>query len=95
MLERAAPLPALLYVHDVGGVELAAAVGPSLAGLAAVSDFLTAEIRAHGGEAVTVPPIVPRASYRVDSSRSSRCSSTRSRRRGSTPCSRWPVPGPM
>ena len=70
MLERTAPLPALLYVHDVGGVELAAAAGPSLAGLAAVSDFLTAEIRAHGGEAVTVLPIVPRASYRVDSSRS-------------------------
>ncbi len=70
VLEGAAPLPALLYVHDVGGVELAAATGPSLAGVATVSDFLTAEIRAHGGEAVTVLPIVPRASYRVDSSRS-------------------------
>jgi glycosyltransferase involved in cell wall biosynthesis len=66
MLERAAPLPALLYVHDVGGVELAAAAGP----VAAVSKFLTGEIRSRGGEAVTVPPIVPRARYRVDSSRS-------------------------
>ena len=70
VLGRTAPLPALLYVHDAGGVELAAAVGPSLAGVAAVSEFLTAEIRRHGGDAVTVLPIVPRAGYRVDSSRS-------------------------
>jgi glycosyltransferase involved in cell wall biosynthesis len=69
VLERAAPLPALLYVHDVGGVELAAATGPALGGVAAVSDFVAGEIRSCGGEAVTVPPIVPRARYRVDSSR--------------------------
>ena len=69
VLEGAAPLPALLYVHDVGGVELAAAVGPAVGGVATVSDFLTTEIRAHGGDGVTVPPIVPRARYRVDSSR--------------------------
>lgn len=65
MLERAAPLPALLYVHDVGGLELAAATRP----VAAVSDFLTGEIRARGGEAVHVLLIVPLAGYRVDTSR--------------------------
>ena len=70
VLERAAPLPALLYVHDVGGVELAAAAGPAVGGVAAVSEFVTGEIRSRGGDAVTVPPIVPRARYRVDSSRS-------------------------
>jgi glycosyltransferase involved in cell wall biosynthesis len=70
MLERAAPLPALLYVHDVGGVELAVAAPPALAGVVAVSDFVADEIRSRGGEAETVLPIVPRDHYRVDSSRS-------------------------
>jgi glycosyltransferase involved in cell wall biosynthesis len=53
----------------VGGVELAATAGPALGGVVAVSDFLAGEIRSRGGEAVTVPPIVPRDHYRVDSSR--------------------------
>jgi len=69
MLERAAPLPALLYVHDVGGVELTGANGPADGAVAAVSEFVAGEIRSRGGEAITVPPIVTRAGYRVETSR--------------------------
>lgn len=69
VLERAAPLPALLYVHDPGGAELAAMAGPELAGVAAVSRFVAEGIRSRGGEAAVVPPIVRRTRYRVESSR--------------------------
>jgi glycosyltransferase involved in cell wall biosynthesis len=68
-LEAAAPLPALLYIHDAGGAGLAAATGPRLAGVVAVSEFVADRIRACGGDAVVVPPIVPRVHYRVPSAR--------------------------
>lgn len=67
---RAAPLPTLLYVHDVGGSRFAAEErGATVKGVAAVSEFVAAEVRAHGGDAVCVPPIVERARYRVATSR--------------------------
>jgi glycosyltransferase involved in cell wall biosynthesis len=65
-LARAAPAPALLYVHDAGAAQAAAEAGSAVV----VSEFLAREIRARGGEAVCVPPIVDREHYRVETTRS-------------------------
>lgn len=68
-IDAAGAIPVVLYVHDLGGVELASQLGPALRGVAAVSDFVSEAIRARGGTATTVLPLVPRALYRAPTSR--------------------------
>jgi glycosyltransferase involved in cell wall biosynthesis len=69
VVEAAAPRRTLLYVHDVGGAELAARLGQEVDAVAAVSEFVAGAIRDHGGDAVAVPPLVPLTRYRVATSR--------------------------
>ena len=65
----AAPLPVVIYVHDVGGCAAAVAAGGGASATAAVSNFVAAALGAAGVEAECVPPIVDRAHYRTATTR--------------------------
>ena len=66
----AAPVPVLVYVHDVGGCAAAIAARGGAVAFVAVSEFVAGALGAAGGvEAEVVPPIVDRAHYRTATTR--------------------------
>ena len=69
LLRACADVPTVLYLHDVGNIELCREEAKRIDLVLAVSDFVSAECTAAGVEASTVRPIVERADYRVSTSR--------------------------
>jgi len=69
MLAIAAPVPTVLYAHDVGVTVGARDRSPGAHAVAAVSRFVAEELAGQGIESVVVPPIVDPCRYRVHSTR--------------------------
>jgi glycosyltransferase involved in cell wall biosynthesis len=69
MLRAAAPLPTILYAHDIGVLRCARPGRPPASTVAAVSDFLARELRSQSVDAAVIRPIVDAGRYRVRSSR--------------------------
>lgn len=69
LLRACADVPTVLYLHDVGSVELCREEAERIDLVLSVSGFVSGECAAVGVEATTVPPIVERADYRVPTSR--------------------------
>jgi glycosyltransferase involved in cell wall biosynthesis len=65
MLMACAPLPTILYVHDVGGIMGAPSSSPRAPVVAAVSRFVADQLAQQGIESTVVPPIVDRWRYQV------------------------------
>ena len=69
MLGAAGGVPAVLYLHDVGALDLTARPELGIGAIVTVSRFLGERVRARGAEATCIEPIVDPDHYRVDTSR--------------------------
>lgn len=65
----AAPVPAVLYVHDAGARAAAVAARGGASAIASVSEFVAAALRDVGIDSEVVPPIVDRLHYRTATTR--------------------------
>jgi glycosyltransferase involved in cell wall biosynthesis len=69
LLDSTRGLPAVLYLHDVGAVGVAADRHADVAAVAAVSGFLAAVASSRGARAEVIPPVIDARDYRVPTTR--------------------------